>query len=112
VTLGLLRPFKGILIALQFKHKAQEGRLASEWSGAHASAKSDRLHHLRPCSFCAIDWARRVAVAAPAMEAGADRRNRNTDQGATDQFVGSGRPGKEGRRSELSPCPRRRSLRE
>jgi len=26
----LLRPFKGILIALQFKHKAQEGRLASE----------------------------------------------------------------------------------
>jgi uncharacterized protein (DUF983 family) len=30
VTLGLLRPFKGILIALQFKHKAQEGRLASE----------------------------------------------------------------------------------
>ncbi len=30
VTLGLLRPFKGVLVALQFKHKAQEGRLASE----------------------------------------------------------------------------------
>ena len=30
VPLGLLRPFKGVLVALQFKHKAQEGRLASE----------------------------------------------------------------------------------
>jgi uncharacterized protein (DUF983 family) len=25
-----LRSFKGVLIALQYKHKAQEGRLASE----------------------------------------------------------------------------------
>jgi uncharacterized protein (DUF983 family) len=30
VPLALLRPFKGVLVALQFKHKAQEGRLASE----------------------------------------------------------------------------------
>jgi uncharacterized protein (DUF983 family) len=30
VPLALLRPFKGALLALQFKHKAQEGRLASE----------------------------------------------------------------------------------
>lgn len=30
VPLALLRPFKGVLLALQFKHKAQEGRLASE----------------------------------------------------------------------------------
>jgi len=28
VPLALLRPFKGVLVALQFKHKAQEGRLA------------------------------------------------------------------------------------
>jgi len=27
VTLGLLRPFKGLLVALQFRHKAEEGRL-------------------------------------------------------------------------------------
>ena len=26
----LLRPFKGVLVALQFRHKAAEGRLASE----------------------------------------------------------------------------------
>jgi uncharacterized protein (DUF983 family) len=26
----LLRSFKGVLIALQYKHKAQEGQLASE----------------------------------------------------------------------------------
>jgi len=30
VPLALLRPFKGVLVALQFRHKAQEGRLASE----------------------------------------------------------------------------------
>jgi uncharacterized protein (DUF983 family) len=30
VPIALLRPFKGVLLALQFKHKAQEGRLASE----------------------------------------------------------------------------------
>jgi uncharacterized protein (DUF983 family) len=30
VPLGLLRPFKGVMVALQFKHKAQEGRLASD----------------------------------------------------------------------------------
>ena len=28
VPLALLRPFQGVLVALQFKHKAQEGRLA------------------------------------------------------------------------------------
>lgn len=27
VTLGLLRPLKGILVAMQFHHKAAEGRL-------------------------------------------------------------------------------------
>ena len=27
MTLGLLRPLKGIMIALQFQHKAQEGKL-------------------------------------------------------------------------------------
>ena len=27
VTLGLLRPAKGLLIALQYHHKAEEGRL-------------------------------------------------------------------------------------
>jgi len=27
VTLGLLRPLKGLLVALQFHHKAEEGRL-------------------------------------------------------------------------------------
>jgi uncharacterized protein (DUF983 family) len=27
VTLGLLRPLKGLLVALQFRHKAEEGRL-------------------------------------------------------------------------------------
>jgi len=27
LSLGLLRPFKGILIALQYKHKAREGQL-------------------------------------------------------------------------------------
>lgn len=27
VTLGLLRPFKGVLIALQYRHKAAEGKL-------------------------------------------------------------------------------------
>lgn len=27
VTLGLLRPFKGLLVALQFHHQAEEGRL-------------------------------------------------------------------------------------
>ncbi len=26
VTLGLLRPLKGLLVALQFRHKAEEGR--------------------------------------------------------------------------------------
>lgn len=30
VALGLLRPLKGLLIALQFKHKAEEGRLAKD----------------------------------------------------------------------------------
>ncbi len=30
LPLALLRPFKGVLVALQFKHKAAEGRLASE----------------------------------------------------------------------------------
>ena len=30
LPLILLRSFKGVLIALQYKHKAQEGRLASE----------------------------------------------------------------------------------
>jgi uncharacterized protein (DUF983 family) len=30
LPLVLLRSFKGVLIALQYKHKAQEGRLASE----------------------------------------------------------------------------------
>jgi uncharacterized protein (DUF983 family) len=30
LPLLLLRSFKGVLIALQYKHKAQEGRLASE----------------------------------------------------------------------------------
>jgi uncharacterized protein (DUF983 family) len=30
LPLLLLRPFKGVLIALQYKHKAQEGQLASE----------------------------------------------------------------------------------
>jgi uncharacterized protein (DUF983 family) len=30
VPLGLLRPFKGVMVAVQFKHKAQEGRLASD----------------------------------------------------------------------------------
>jgi uncharacterized protein (DUF983 family) len=29
VTLGPLRPFKGVLIALQYRHKAAEGQLAS-----------------------------------------------------------------------------------
>lgn len=27
LSLGLLRPFKGVLISLQYKHKAREGRL-------------------------------------------------------------------------------------
>jgi uncharacterized protein (DUF983 family) len=26
VTLGLLRPLKGLLVALQFRHKAEQGR--------------------------------------------------------------------------------------
>jgi uncharacterized protein (DUF983 family) len=30
LPLLLLRSFKGVLIALQYKHKAQEGQLASE----------------------------------------------------------------------------------
>jgi uncharacterized protein (DUF983 family) len=30
VALGLLRPLKGLLIALQFKHKAEVGRLAGD----------------------------------------------------------------------------------
>lgn len=30
VALGLLRPLKGLMIALQFKHKAAEGRLAGD----------------------------------------------------------------------------------
>jgi cytochrome c oxidase subunit 3 len=30
LPLVLLRSFKGVLIALQYKHKAEEGRLASE----------------------------------------------------------------------------------
>jgi uncharacterized protein (DUF983 family) len=30
LPLVLLRSFKGVLIALQYKHKAQEGQLASE----------------------------------------------------------------------------------
>ena len=27
LTLGLLRPLKGLLVALQFHHKAEEGRI-------------------------------------------------------------------------------------
>lgn len=30
LSFGLLRPFKAVLIALQYKHKAEEGRLVSE----------------------------------------------------------------------------------
>ena len=30
LSLGLLRPFKGVLIALQFHHKAEEGRLEGD----------------------------------------------------------------------------------
>jgi uncharacterized protein (DUF983 family) len=30
VPLVLLRSFKGVLIALQFRHQAEEGKLASE----------------------------------------------------------------------------------
>ena len=30
LCLGLLRPFKGILIALQYRHKAEEGRLSAD----------------------------------------------------------------------------------
>ena len=30
VPLALLRSFKGVLIALQFRHKAEQGKLASE----------------------------------------------------------------------------------
>lgn len=30
LCLGLLRPFKGVLIALQYHHKAEEGRLAGK----------------------------------------------------------------------------------
>lgn len=30
LSLGLLRPFKATLLALQFRHKAEEGRLASD----------------------------------------------------------------------------------
>ena len=30
LCLGMLRPFKGVLIALQFHHKAEEGKLAAD----------------------------------------------------------------------------------
>lgn len=50
VSLGLLRPLKGILVALQYRHDAAEGRLVEEPSaGGHArvdrnGAEADRPH--------------------------------------------------------------------
>lgn len=43
LSLGLLRPMKGILIALQYANKAREGRLAQPQEGAAPANQSIRL---------------------------------------------------------------------
>ena len=74
VTLWPLRAMKSLLIALQFHHKAAEGRLieqATEMTEADAAAHAVGLRRLHPCR-----WSRSSSASASGNCSAASRSTR------------------------------------